>query len=96
MEPPLDTTLTAEQEIRNATGLHARPCHAIAAMASDFESSLRVTCGSRSADGKSILGLMTLGAAQGDVLQFQAQGRDASALLEALCDLVATGFRERS
>ncbi len=97
MEPPLETPeLSAEQEIVNATGLHARPCHAIAAMAADFESSLRVGTKGRWVDGRSILSLMTLGAAQGDMLQFQAQGRDANALLTALCDLVAAGFRERS
>ena len=89
-------TLTAEQEIVNPTGLHARPCHAIAALAASFESSLLVAVDGRQADGRSILSLMTLGAAQGDVLQFQAQGRDANALLKALCDLVAAGFRERS
>ncbi len=97
MEPPLEhPALTAEQEIVNATGLHARPCHAIAALANGFESSLQVGVRDRLVDGRSILSLMTLGAAQGDILQFQAQGRDANALLSALCDLVAAGFRERS
>ena len=36
-----------EAEIVNATGLHARPCHAIAALAGEFESSLRVGCRDR-------------------------------------------------
>ena len=88
--------LQARAEVVNATGLHARPCHAIAATAGGFESSLQVVCGDRTVDGRSILSLMTLGAAQGDVLQFQAQGRDAQELLDTLCALVAAGFQERS
>ena len=91
-----EPTLEAEQEIVNATGLHARPCHAIASLAGDFESSFRVSVNDREVDGRSILSLMTLGAAQGDVLCFQTQGRDSKALLDAVCTLVASGFRERS
>jgi len=100
VDSPTDNTgfepKTAEQVIVNPTGLHARPCHAIASLAADFESSLQVGTGDRAVDGRSILSLMTLGACEGDVLRFQAQGRDADALLAALCDLVSSGFREMS
>ncbi len=92
----MQPAVKADAEVLNATGLHARPCHAIASTAGEFESSLQITCGGRSVDGRSILSLMTLGAAQGDVLQFEAQGRDAKDLVDALCALLASGFQERS
>lgn len=88
--------LEAELPIVNETGLHARPCHAIAALASRFESSLVVACHDREVDGKSILSLMTLSAAQGDRLRFQIQGRDGQRLLEEISSLLASGFQEMS
>ncbi|MEZ5974096.1 MAG: HPr family phosphocarrier protein [Planctomycetota bacterium] len=92
----MELPLVAEVTVVNATGLHARPCGAIAATAKEYESSLIVACGDRQADGRSILSLMMLEAAQGDVLRFEAHGRDANSLLESLRALVQGGFRERS
>lgn len=89
-------TIVAELPIVNATGLHARPCHAIASLASGFESSLLVGCHNRKVDGKSILSLMTLSAAMGDVLHVEVQGQDGQSLLQALRALVASGFQEMS
>lgn len=88
--------LQAELSIVNATGLHARPCHAIASLATGFESSLVVGCHDRKVDGKSILSLMTLSAAEGDVLRIEVSGADGEALLQALRALVASGFQEMS
>ncbi len=88
--------LEVELPIVNETGLHARPCHAIAALASSFESSLIVACHDRQVDGKSILSLMTLSAAQGDHLRFQIRGQDGERLLEEISSLVASGFQEMS
>jgi len=85
-----------ELPIVNETGLHARPCHAIAALASEFESSLLVSCHGRQVDGKSILSLMTLSAAKGDILRFVIQGRDGQRLLHGISTLMASGFQEMS
>lgn len=93
---PDEPLLEAELPIVNPTGLHARPCHAIASLASGFESSLVVACHDRKVDGKSILSLMTLSAAEGDVLRFEVRGQDGQGLLQALSALVASGFQEMS
>jgi phosphocarrier protein HPr/phosphocarrier protein len=45
-------------------------------------------------DGKSVLGLMTLGLAKGSVVQISATGADAEAAVEQLSALVASGFGE--
>jgi phosphocarrier protein len=87
----------AQRDVRlcNSTGLHARPCHAIARTAQGFQSDLRVSCAGREVNGKSILDLMTLCAPCDAVLSFRAQGRDAAALVEALAALVEQGFGEQ-
>lgn len=78
----------------NPTGLHARPCHAIARTAQGFQSELRVSCEGREVNGKSILELMTLCAPCEAVLSFRARGEDAEALVSALAALVEGGFGE--
>lgn len=86
--------LSARVRLSNERGMHARPCHAIASAALASSSTLRVRCREREVDGKSILGLMTLGAACGDELEFQADGPDARALLATLRDLVERSFSQ--
>ena len=80
--------------IVNPRGLHARPCHALVSTALEFESTLRVSCSGREADGKSILSLMTLNAPVGSELELVAEGNDAQALIERLAGLVDAGFSE--
>jgi phosphotransferase system HPr (HPr) family protein len=81
--------------IPNPSGLHARPCHALASAAQAFQATLQVGCGGRSVNGKSILELMTLCAGQGTVLEIVGRGVDAAALVETLSRLVESGFDER-
>lgn len=92
----LTSVLEAERSVRlcNPTGLHARPCHAIASMAQAYQSDLRVSCEGREVNGKSILDLMTLCAPCDAVLGFRARGPDAEALVSALAALVEGGFGE--
>ena len=46
-------------------------------------------------NGKSIMGLLLLGAAQGTTLMLRAAGEDGSAALQALAALVEAKFGER-
>lgn len=78
----------------NVKGLHARPCHALVSAALEFKSKIRVRSGGQDVDGKSILELMTLGAACGVELEFLAEGEDAEAAVAALATLVQSGFDE--
>jgi len=84
----------ATARVVNPRGLHARPCHALVTTALAHSASVRVRCGAREVDGRSILALMTLGASQGEELEFRARGDDAPALVEALLALVRGGFTE--
>ena len=61
-------------------------------MALQFESEIEVIRDSLRVDAKSILHVLTLGAAQGTELTLSAQGDDAEAALEALVQLVESDF----
>jgi len=80
--------------LKNPAGLHARPCHAIASIAADFESRLTVSCGGVVVNGKSILELMTLCAPCHSELEIKAVGKDADALMAKLAEIVDAGFHE--
>jgi phosphocarrier protein len=86
--------ITRTVRIKNAAGLHARPCHAIVSKALAHESDLWVTCEGREVNGKSILELMTLSAPCDAVLSFRARGADAAKLIAEVTALVDAGFDE--
>jgi phosphocarrier protein len=90
------TSCTRLVRIVNQKGLHARPCGAIVSTALRFQADLRVRVGSegRLVNGKSILDLITLAAAEGAELELQAQGPDAALLVASIEALVAAGFHE--
>lgn len=78
--------------INNPQGLHARPAELFARLALQFDSNIEVIRDSLRVDAKSILHVLTLGAAQGTELILHAQGADAEAALEALVRLVESDF----
>ena len=80
--------------IVNALGLHARAAARFVHHASQFRSQIKITRGSRTVDGKSILGLLLLAAPRGATLDITADGADATAALDELSALVARGFEE--
>jgi phosphotransferase system HPr (HPr) family protein len=78
----------------NPSGLHARPCHALVSLALKHGADLSISYGGRTVNGKSILELMTLNAAQGAELTLQAAGDGKDALLVEMAELFANGFGE--
>jgi len=86
--------LNATVRISNPKGMHARPSHAFVSMALEFEARVRVSCNGTEVDGKSILELMTLGAACEERLDLVVEGPDEELALRALVELVERGFGE--
>lgn len=84
--------VTRHLRIVNPLGLHARAAARFVRVASQFTASIRVSRGSRELDGKSILGLLLLGASRGTEITVRAEGPDAAAAVDALSTLVADGF----
>ena len=80
--------------VSNPLGLHARAAARFVRLASRFECHVRVGRDGREMDGKSILGILLLAAAQGTELVVSADGTDEAAAVEALAELVASGLGE--
>lgn len=81
--------------LRNKHGLHARPAHMFVQVANRFASDLSVRRpGVDAVNGKSIMGIMMLAAECGTVLELVADGPDAVEQLDALRELVESGFGE--
>lgn len=78
----------------NRLGLHARAAKAFVEVAGAYAAEITVTDGNREADGKSIMGMMMLGAPKGTELTLRAKGEDADAAMDALEALVAERFGE--
>jgi phosphocarrier protein HPr len=77
-------------------GLHARAAARFVHAASGFASHVKVRRGNRAVDGKSIMGLLLLAAAQGSSIELSADGPDETAAVAALCALIESGFGETS
>lgn len=71
-------------KIHNPQGLHARPASAFVKLASKFESEVTVRKDDEAVNGKSIMGLMTLAAIQGTVIEIEASGPDAEKAVDEL------------
>ena len=80
----------------NSLGLHARAAARFVHLASRFESQVRVGRDSKVMDGKSIMGILLLAAARGTTITISADGPDEAAAVEALAQLVESGFGEES
>ena len=78
--------------INNPQGLHARPAEMLARLAMQFESEVELVRDDQIVDAKSILHLLTLGAAQGTEVVLQARGSDAQEAIEAITRLVQSDF----
>ncbi len=81
-------------EVRNRLGLHARAAARFVHAANRFRARVSVSRGGRTTDGKSILGILLLAAAQGTRLELRAEGEDAAEAVAALVALVEGGFGE--
>ena len=80
----------------NQLGLHARAAAKFVHLATRFESQIRVTRNSKVMDGKSIMGILLLAAARGTAITVAADGPDEQAAVDALAQLVESGFGEES
>lgn len=90
MTSHLQTRLT----LLNAMGLHARAAAAFVKALKDLKVEVTVSWEGQTANGRSVLDLLTLGAPQGSVLELQIQGVDADEALSTLTRLVANRFDE--
>jgi phosphocarrier protein HPr len=76
--------------IKNKLGLHARPAALFVQAASKFDSRIIVEKDNEKVNGKSIMGILMLGAERGSSIIIEAEGEDAERAISELEKLVTT------
>lgn len=77
----------------NEEGLHARPAAIFVQVASKFSSDIWLESQGKKIDGKSIIGIMSLGAFHGEDVIISAKGIDSKEAVEALKALIINEFK---
>lgn len=80
--------------VRNLSGLHARPAARFVQAARAFRAAVRIVSDRGMADGKSIVGVLKLGASLGTPVTLEIEGDDEVAAAEALVRLLEAGLGE--
>lgn len=80
--------------ILNKLGLHARASAKLTRLAGQFESEIWLIRDSRKVNAKSIMGVMTLAASQGTVIELEISGSDEVQAMVALSALINDFFGE--
>jgi phosphocarrier protein HPr len=80
--------------IKNRAGIHARPAALIVQTASKFKSRVYLEKDGDRINGKSIMGIITLGASYGVPIRILAEGEDENEAVEAVKKLFENKFEE--
>lgn len=83
-----------EYTIVNALGLHARAAAQLVRLANAHPCQVSVVCTGQTVNGKSIMGVLMLAAAQGMRVKIICEGLQAEACLKSIADLIANRFGE--
>ena len=75
--------------VKNKLGLHARPAALFVQAANKFDSHITVKKDNERVNGKSIMGILMLGAEQGSLITVEAEGPDAKTAISELERLVS-------
>ena len=86
--------ISREVTIKNSVGLHARPATFFIQKANSFKSSIWVEREDRRINGKSLLGVLSLGIVKGMSITIIADGADEEAAVNELASLVESNFAE--
>ena len=80
--------------ISNRAGIHARPAALLVQTANSFSSDIYLEKDGERVNGKSIMGIITLGATYNTTLKIIAEGDDENEAVEALAKLFENKFAE--
>lgn len=70
-----------EYTIKDVHGIHARPATDLFKLTKTFGSVVKVAKGDKEVPFKGVMGIMSLGAKQGDSVKFSFEGAEADALM---------------
>ncbi len=81
-------------KIQNRAGIHARPAALLVQKSKDFKSSIYLEKDNDRINGKSIMGIITLGASYGSEIKIIAEGADEQEAVDTLAKLFDSKFEE--
>ena len=87
-------TAEAEYTIINALGLHARAAAQLVKAANKYPCDVELECEGQPVNGKSIMGVLMLAAAQGMQVKVKCTGEQARLCLDEIAALIANRFGE--
>ena len=79
-----------ELMVKNRQGLHARPAALFVQVANKFDSRITVRRNEEEVNGKSLMGILMLGAEKGSVIIIEAEGMDAEAAILELEKIISS------
>jgi phosphocarrier protein len=80
--------------VQNRAGIHARPAAILVQETKNFSSNIYFERGKDRINAKSIMGVITLGAAYGTEIKIIAEGEDEKKAVEVLARLFEAKFQE--
>lgn len=86
--------LTETLTVKTRAGIHARPASQIVKTAQKFKSDIFLIKGNMRINGKSIMGIITLGATFNTEIEVQCTGPDEQEMLQAIKKLFENHFEE--
>ena len=86
--------ISKDFKISNKLGLHARPSAQLTQIAGRYESEVFIAKNGRRVNAKSIMGVMMLAAGPGSTVTVDAAGPDEQQALDAIGQLIESGFDE--
>ena len=90
--------ITHRTEVKNPTGLHARPASEFVAEAKKHASKITIrnlsAAGTEAVNAKSIIRVLSLGMGQGSQVEIIAEGDDEAQAVQTLIALIDSGFGE--
>lgn len=88
------SAISAPVVVPNPQGLHARPAAVLANLAKRFRSELQLVRGDEQVNAKSVVALMTMQVAHGEMVRFRGTGQDAEEAVAALAEALSEGLGE--
>jgi phosphocarrier protein HPr len=85
---------SANAEIVNKLGLHARASAKLTQLAGGFQCDIWLSRSGRRVNAKSIMGVMMLAAGKGSTIAVEAEGADAEQAIAAILVLIRDKFGE--
>ena len=86
--------VSEELKVINPSGLHLRPAGNLCKEALKYDSKINIIFKDATANAKSVLSVLPACVKCGDIIKITCDGRDESEALEALKNLINSGFGE--